>query len=1203
MLSLRVLGFGIALGLTLGVSTSAYAQDDSLDDLLNDLSGSPEVPVAPAALGESLDDLLSGVGTDPVPPPTPPSAPSPNPLDDLLGTLDEPVVDPAPAIEPIPAPVDPTPMPIEPIPAPIEPIPAPIEPIPAPIEPIPAPIEPIPAPVDPSPFDGGGTIDPSLPIAPTIPTIPAVPADSGTENFFPGNAGGGSPDLPMAETFPADSPSINPAPAFPAEPSLPMAQTFPVPDDPVVVPAPVFSPEPTPAPELTPEPAFPPVDSGFDAGFPEVPSAEPESIDDLLGEDMGLGDPDLGDPGFGEPDPSAGAPNLEDMFPDEAGEGEGEGEAAVTVGQETVDEGPVSQADQIERDRLREILERREKFEQAKKDYKFAIELYGNNNYDRAIQYYQTVIESIPDVEQAEFYKKNARQGIADCYLEQAKDLFNNREQEVDVGEDIDKLIGNALAAVKDHPGSLQLQKASDDWMRRVEGENLVEKKYFNVRGKRVDELINKGKELYRNRDYDNAEVIFENILFYDRYNKDALVFLEKIGERRYEMWSLRRRAEYNDKMAEVRESWLKPDGAGGRIVVPPTEPVQTEEDEEEGVKVLDTMDRIIIPELNFKDATIYDVVSFLVETTRERDTEKDSDGVGVGVDIIVDLNNAGSVQPQAAPAAPADNFFGDGGDGFGAGAPPADNFFGGADDGGFADTSSSGAAANVPKVSITLRRVSLRDALDFISDITGLKYIVKNGVVVLRPKNAVDEVVTRFYPVDPQVFAETISPAGGGGGGDPFGGGGADPFGGGADPFGGGAPAGGAAGGDPFGQDVGTFFGRLGVPTPPGTSIVYQPRLGQIVVVNSIENHQIFEKILKQINKPPVQVEIESRFVEVLQNDLEELGIEWKMTDPYEIAIQDGVGPLSSRPRVQVDQNDLGFTRALRFFNFDGTSGAFQPNSAATRADGNVDVGNVLSLSSVLTNPELQMVLHAINQKGSMDLLSAPRITTLSGVNAQIEVVREIIYPTEFEIEQSQFNQGGGGVAGGVQGPVTPPAVTPGAFETRETGVILNVTPTVAPDNYTINLALIPEIAELVDWIQYGSTVGLPDGSSFVFNIPQPIFASRNVTTSMVVWDGHSVVMGGLIREDLVAFDDRIPLLGDIPGIGRLFRSEGQRSEKRNLLIFVSARLVDPSGKPINPVKNSNIRYKNLSDVDPFEDVGRGDMMADDPDDTRVIP
>jgi len=209
-----------------------------------------------------------------------------------------------------------------------------------------------------------------------------------------------------------------------------------------------------------------------------------------------------------------------------------------------------------------------------------------------------------------------------------------------------------------------------------------------------------------------------------------------------------------------------------------------------------------------------------------------------------------------------------------------------------------------------------------------------------------------------------------------------------------------------------------------------------------------------------------------------------------------------------------------------------------------------------VLTNPELQMIIHAIDQNGNSDLLSAPRVTTVNGTPASIEVVEEIIYPTEFTVETVEVDAGGG--TGNVIF-IPPPTVTPGAFETRSVGVLLNVTPTVAADNYTINLALRPEIAELVDW--------------FTVSMPQPVFASRNVSTSMIVWDGHTVVMGGLIREDVTSFKDKIPLLGDLPIVGRLFRSEGQRSEKRNLLIFVTARLVDPAGNAVNPTRSDLVR------------------------------
>src|SRR5207249_645515 len=82
---------------------------------------------------------------------------------------------------------------------------------------------------------------------------------------------------------------------------------------------------------------------------------------------------------------------------------------------------------------------------------------------------------------------------------------------------------------------------------------------------------------------------------------------------------------------------------------------------------------------------------------------------------------------------------------------------------------------------------------------------------------------------------------------------------------------------------------------------------------------------------------------------------------------------------------------------------------------------------------------------------------------------------------------------------------------------------------------------------------------------INQPIFSSRKVTTSVSVWDGQTVVLGGLIREDVQKVEDRTPIVGDIPLVGRLFRSSVDQHIKRNLIIFVTARLVNPAGAPFN--------------------------------------
>ena len=139
-----------------------------------------------------------------------------------------------------------------------------------------------------------------------------------------------------------------------------------------------------------------------------------------------------------------------------------------------------------------------------------------------------------------------------------------------------------------------------------------------------------------------------------------------------------------------------------------------------------------------------------------------------------------------------------------------------------------------------------------------------------------------------------------------------------------------------------------------------------------------------------------------------------------------------------------------------------------------------------------------------------------------------------------------------------------------------------VGADGATIDLNLVPQVVEFEGFINYGSpinAVGLNSTTmagvtTFSSSVPvlltenvinQPIFSTRKVTTSVQVANGQTVVIGGLMREDVQKVEDRTPFLGDIPMVGRLFRTNVDQHIKRNLIIFVTARLVNPAGQPVN--------------------------------------
>jgi len=197
------------------------------------------------------------------------------------------------------------------------------------------------------------------------------------------------------------------------------------------------------------------------------------------------------------------------------------------------------------------------------------------------------------------------------------------------------------------------------------------------------------------------------------------------------------------------------------------------------------------------------------------------------------------------------------------------------------------------------------------------------------------------------------------------------------------------------------------------------------------------------------------------------------------------------------------------------------------------------------------------------------------------VRVVREFPYPTEFNPPEPPPPPSTSGTAGTVvisggaliSGGVVTPS-TPVQFETRNIGVTLEVEPIIGPDNYTIDLNLSPEVVEFEGFINYGSPirsaryVAVPPSIVPTIVTPnvinQPVFSTRKVTTSVSIWDGQTVALGGLIREDIQKTNDKVPILGDIPIAGRLFRSDVDQKIKRNLIIFTTARLMDAEGRPV---------------------------------------
>ena len=150
------------------------------------------------------------------------------------------------------------------------------------------------------------------------------------------------------------------------------------------------------------------------------------------------------------------------------------------------------------------------------------------------------------------------------------------------------------------------------------------------------------------------------------------------------------------------------------------------------------------------------------------------------------------------------------------------------------------------------------------------------------------------------------------------------------------------------------------------------------------------------------------------------------------------------------------------------------------------------------------------------------------------------------------------------INNPVQPSAITPQQQQV-EVGPVLDVVPYVLSDGYTINLTLIPSLTEFNGYDNPPSIPGISVAN--VVQVPTilPDFIVRQVVTTVNIWDNQTIVLGGLISSTVQSTKDKVPMLGDLPLVGRLFQSQSKISSKKNLMIFVTATIVDPAGNRVH--------------------------------------
>ncbi|MAI20605.1 MAG: hypothetical protein CMF28_05180 [Kiritimatiellaceae bacterium] len=614
--------------------------------------------------------------------------------------------------------------------------------------------------------------------------------------------------------------------------------------------------------------------------------------------------------------------------------------------------------------------------------------------------------------------------------------------------------------------------------------------------------LLEKGVALYRADELAKAENVFEAVLVEDPYNRTAMTYLQRIASKLASISQTKQSADRAMALAEVERTWNQEPRSYG-LNLDEDQGAEKSENELAIEAMTQRVEAIQIPSLDFRDADIRDVVIFLTETCLRQDAE--------GINILtLGMENAIS--------------------------------------GG---------------ITISIRDLSLVEALQYITEMASLKFEIQENAIAIMPVGYVapSDLQLISYDVIPEVGAELENMSGDSGGGidDLFG------------------DSSTTSAGGPI--DVVGFFSI--VEWPEGSSAVYQPNFHKLFVKNTPKNLGQVEDILYDLKEEAIkrraqQVEIESKFVEYNEGALEELGFDWTLdNDGSEFAdFQLKDGTYFTRGSSYPASSGVVGADGTQVFNGRSTGAKTINNGQSLFGSGLRDnstafdtaaqsgllglMGGAPATMVFSNNNELplDLAITAMEQEGTADVLSAPKVTTKSGNEALIRVVEVHRYPQDYDVETGQR---------------TAPVVKPQDWEEYDLGVVLKVTPVVDVESNTIDLDLQPEITKFLGYDDYlvginayesgGNNVSQLFGNSEQLIARMPYFEKRSIQTQVTISDGSTVVMGGLVDERTETFRDQVPFLGDIPYFGRFFRSEGSRNQKKNLVITVKATQVDDRG------------------------------------------
>jgi type II secretory pathway component GspD/PulD (secretin) len=297
---------------------------------------------------------------------------------------------------------------------------------------------------------------------------------------------------------------------------------------------------------------------------------------------------------------------------------------------------------------------------------------------------------------------------------------------------------------------------------------------------------------------------------------------------------------------------------------------------------------------------------------------------------------------------------------------------------------------------------------------------------------------------------------------------------------------------------------------TDKRSKVMGDVRTSQLVLLATEKEIASIDKMIASLDTPTKQVLIEARLLETSLNPSTVKGLDWSGTlQSQHLAFGNNLNAVQGT--VLSGEAHRSLTQTFPKMLFD-TAHGFNPATAFLDADG------------------VNAVFSFINQYSEARVISAPRTVTLDNEPATLAVTRAtpIINVTA----------GTANTTGGSQITYT------------NLGIILHVTPRISANNF-VNLMVAPEVSRVFDTVTKvinGSTSQADE------------YDIRKIETQVMIPSGHTLVLGGLVQDDTRSANTKVPFLGDIPGLGHMFRSDSKSRQKSNLLIFITPTIVQDS-------------------------------------------